>query len=137
MAVAPHCKALLAGRSADLGSDRCVLSLTGSLPVAAAAAIIRYEALDRRLDSLETTLLTLLRNVKSRVRNPAAGAGVGPAGEGADCKSVQLSCDSSTVTSLCSSTGTSNWHQSSCCGSRQQLDASGRPSPGWLHLGAG
>lgn len=42
----------------------------------------RYEALDRRLDSLETTLLTLLRNVKDRVRNPAAGAGVGPAGEG-------------------------------------------------------
>lgn len=42
----------------------------------------KYEALDRRLDSLETTLLTLLRNVKERVRNPAAGAGVGPAGEG-------------------------------------------------------
>lgn len=28
-------------------------------------------------------MLTLLRNVKDRVRNPAAGAGVGPAGEGA------------------------------------------------------
>lgn len=39
----------------------------------------RYEALDRRLDSLESTLLTLLSNVKQRVRNPAAGAGVGPA----------------------------------------------------------
>lgn len=44
----------------------------------------RYEALDRRLDSLETTLLTLLRNVKQRVRNPAAGAGVGPAGGASD-----------------------------------------------------
>lgn len=42
----------------------------------------RYEHLDRRLDSLEATLLTLLHNVKSRVRNPAAGAGVGPAGQG-------------------------------------------------------
>jgi hypothetical protein len=58
----------------------------------AALHTTRYEHLDRRLDSLETTLLTLLRNVKSRVRNPAAGAGVGPAGQGDSVAGTTGSC---------------------------------------------
>lgn len=38
----------------------------------------RYESLDGRLDSLENTLVELLKNVKARSRTPAAAAEVGP-----------------------------------------------------------
>uniref|UniRef100_A0A383W597 Uncharacterized protein n=1 Tax=Tetradesmus obliquus TaxID=3088 RepID=A0A383W597_TETOB len=43
----------------------------------------KYDALGRRLDSMEGTLLSLLRSVKERAARPAAAAAVGPGGEAA------------------------------------------------------
>jgi hypothetical protein len=43
----------------------------------------RYQALDARLDSLEGSLVSLLRSVKERAARPAAAAAVGPGGEAA------------------------------------------------------
>jgi hypothetical protein len=43
----------------------------------------RYQTLDQRLDSIEGTLITLLRSVKEKAARPAAAAAVGPGGEAA------------------------------------------------------
>ncbi|KAF8055915.1 hypothetical protein HT031_006554 [Scenedesmus sp. PABB004] len=57
----------------------------------------QYRALDKRLDSLEGTLVTLLHNVKARSARPAAAAGVGPAGEAQDDTAALAEADAEDV----------------------------------------